>query len=60
MPPLISEEEMDTMSSGNESDAEPMHTDMLEYICDIAQSHLSINSREACYKIRDSIKQGQT
>ena len=53
--PLISEEEMDTMSSVNEYDAEPMPTDMLEDTCDISQSRTSINSREACYKIRDRI-----
>ena len=47
------------MSSGNESDAEPMSTDMLEYIHDGSQSHPSLNSREACYKIIDRIKQGQ-
>ena len=27
--PLLSEEEFDAMSAGNESDAEPMSTDML-------------------------------
>ena len=44
------------MSSGNESDAEPMPTEMLEYICDVSQSHPSVNSREARYKIRDRTK----
>ena len=29
MPPLINEEEIDVMSSGDESDSEPMPTDML-------------------------------
>ena len=50
---------MDTMSSGDESDAEPMSTDMLEDICNGSQSHLIINRREALYKICDSIKQGR-
>ena len=50
---------MDAMSSGDESDAEPMPTDMLEYICDGSQSHPSINRREARYKIRDRFKQVQ-
>ena len=45
MPPLISEEEMDAISSGEESDAEPMYTNMLEYINDGIQSHPSTNSR---------------
>ena len=46
------------MSSDDNSDAEPMSTDMLEDIPDGSQSHLSINSREARYKIRDHIKLG--
>ena len=33
------------MSSGNESDAEPMSTDMLEDICYLSQPHLSLNKR---------------
>ena len=48
------------MSSGDESNAEPMSTDMLEDIRDIRQSHPSINRREARYKIRDHIKQRQS
>ena len=47
MTPLISEEEMDAMSSRNESDTDPMSTEMLEYIRDISQSHPSVNSIEA-------------
>ena len=31
------------MSSGNDSDDEPMYTDMLEDICDGSQSHPTIN-----------------
>ena len=50
---------MDTISSGDEYDDEPMSMDMLEDICDSSQSHPSINRREARYKIRDHIKQGQ-
>ena len=45
------------MSSDNESDAEPMYTDMLEDICDGSQSCPSINRREARYKIRGCITQ---
>ena len=44
------------MLSGDESDAEPMFTDVLEDIRDRSQSHLSINRRELCYKICDRIK----
>ena len=45
------------MSSGHESDAGPMSTDMLEDIFDGSQSHPIMNRREACYRIRDHIKQ---
>ena len=48
------------MSSGDEYDAEPMYTDILEDICDGSQSHPILNRREANYKIRDLIKQGQS
>ena len=47
------------MDSVDESDYEPMSTEMLEDICDRSQSHLDINRRDACYKIRDRIKQRQ-
>ena len=57
--PLIIEEEIDAVSSGDESDAEPMSTDMLEDIFESSQSHLSINMREVRYKIRYLIKQRQ-
>ena len=44
---------MDTMSSGYESDAKTMYTDMLEDIRDGNHSHPIINRRESHYKIRD-------
>ena len=50
---------MYVMSSGDEYDAEPISTEMLEYICDGSQSHPSINRREERYKIHDLIKQSQ-
>ena len=43
--PLIIEEGIYSMSSVNESDAEPMSTDMLEDICGRRQYHTSINRR---------------
>ena len=52
----MSEEDMDAMDSGDESDDEPMSTDMLEYMHDGSQSHLIINRIEAQYMIRDCIK----
>ena len=57
--PIISESEMDVMSSGDEYDAEPMSTDMLEDICDRNQYRPSINSIEAHYNIHDCFKQRQ-
>ena len=45
------------MSLVDESGVEPMPTDMLEDIRDRIQSHPRINRREACYNIRDCIKQ---
>ena len=60
MPSLLSEEEMDAMFYGDESDDEPMSTDMLEDIYDGSQSHTNVNRIEARYKIRDCIKQTQS
>ena len=50
---------MDTMGSGDESDDEPMSTDMLENIRDKGQSHVNVIQREARYKICDPIKERQ-
>ena len=58
--PLISNEEMDAMSSDNESDDENMYTDMLENIRDGIQYDLRINRREARYEISDCFKQRQS
>ena len=51
---------MDAVSSGNDSDAEPMSTEMLADINNGSQYHSIINRREACYKIRDHIKKSQS
>ena len=56
MSPLIIEDEMYAISSSDESDAEPISTDMLEGIFDGSQYHKSINRREEIYKIHDCIK----
>ena len=58
-PSLISEEKIDAMSSGDDSDTEPISTEMLEDIRDSSQSHPVINSRYARCKIHDRIRQGQ-
>ena len=60
MPPLLIEEEMDVMDSGDESDYDTMSTQMLEYICNGIQSHLNVNTRGARYKMRDCIRQRQS
>ena len=46
-------------SSGDESDAQPMYTDVLEDIPDGIQSRPIINRIEARYNIRGCIKRGQ-
>ena len=43
MPPLRTKEEKDTMDSGDESEDEPMSTEMLEDIHYGSQSHPSVN-----------------
>ena len=59
MPPLLIEEEINAMDSGDESDHDFISMDMLENICDERQSHPNVNHRDACYKIRYRIKQRQ-
>ena len=46
---------MDAVSSGNDSDAEPMSTEMLADINNGSQYHSIINRREACYYICNRI-----
>ena len=48
-----------TMDSGDESYHNLISTEMLKDICDGSQTHPDVNRREARYKIRDRIKQGQ-
>ena len=47
------------LDSGDESDDEPMYTDILEYFRNGIQSHPNVNRRDAHYKISDSINQRQ-
>ena len=46
MPPLISEEEVGVMDSRDESEDEPISTEMLEDICDVIKSQTSFNRGE--------------
>ena len=48
MPPLISRAETDAMDYFDESDDEPMSTEILEDILDGSKSHPSVNRRDAC------------
>ena len=50
---------MDAMDSGDESDDDPIYTEMLEDIRDGSQSHPNVNKIEARYKIRDRIRKRQ-
>ena len=50
---------MDAMDSGDGSDDDTISTEMLEEISDRSQSHPNFNRIEACYGIRDCIKQRQ-
>ena len=45
------------MDSSDDSDDEPMSTEMLEEIREGIQSHPDVNRRDARYKIRDLSKQ---
>ena len=56
----MSEQDMDAMNAGDESDHDVISTEMLEDIRDRSQTHPSVNRREACYKIRDHIRQRQS
>ena len=55
----MSEQDMDAINSGDESDHDLISMEMLEDICDGIQTHPNVNRREARYKIRDRIRQIQ-
>ena len=57
---MMSEQYMDAINSGDESDHDLISTEMLEDIRDRSQTHPNVNRREACYKIRDRIRQRQS
>ena len=57
---MMSEQDMENINSGDESDHDLISTKMLEDICDVSQTHPNINRREACFKIRDRIRQRQS
>ena len=51
---------MDAINYGDDSDHDIISTEMLEDIRDGSQTHPNVNRREACYKIRDRIRQRQS
>ena len=55
---MMSEQDMNAMNSGDESDQDIISTEMLEDISDGSQTHPNVNRGEAGYKIRDRIRQG--
>ena len=55
IPSLLSEEDMDAMYYGDESDHYLISTEILENIRDGSQTLPNVNSREARYKICDRI-----
>ena len=57
MPPVLIEENMDSMVSGDGSDHDLISTEMLESIIDSSQSNLKFNLIESCYKILDRMWQ---
>ena len=54
---MMSEQDMENINYGGESDHDLISTEMLEDICDGSQTHPNVNRWEARYKIRDSIRQ---
>ena len=54
---MMSEQDMDAMDYGDESDHDIIYTNMLEDICDGSQNHQNLIRREECYEIRDRIRQ---
>ena len=57
---MMSEQDMENLNSGDESDHDLISTDMLEDICNRSHTHTNVNRREARYKIRDRIRQRQS
>ena len=48
---------MDNLDSNEQSDHNLISTEMLEDIHDGSQTYPNVNKREACYEIRDRIRQ---
>ena len=57
---MMSEQDMGSINSGDESDHDIDSTEMLEDIRVGSQTHPNFNRREARYKICDCIRQRQS
>ena len=53
---IMRKQDMEYINSGDESDHDPISTDILEDILDRSQTHPNVNRREARYKICDRIR----
>ena len=56
----MSEQDMEDINFGDESDHDIISTEMLEDICDGSQTHMNVNRREVRYQIHDRIRQRQS
>ena len=57
---MMSEQYMENINSGDESDHDLISTEMLQDIRDRSQTHPNVNKRESRYKIRDRIRRRQS
>ena len=55
----MSEQDMENLNSGDESDHDIISKEMLQDICDRSHTHPNVDKREARSKIRDCIMQRQ-
>ena len=57
---MMSEQDMENINSGDESDHDLISREMLKDIRDGSQTHPNVNRREEHHNIRDRIKQRQS
>ena len=57
---MMSKQDMENPNYNEQSDHDLISTEMLEDIRGESQTHPNVNEREACYKIRDCIRQRQS
>ena len=57
---MMSEQDIENINSGDESDHDLISTEILEDICDGIQTYPNVNRREAHYNICDRIRERQS